>query len=313
MPQWFTKKIEEKEQALYVTPKPPQTESVRLTGNATKDLSNIRAALHDTADFMVREITVCGIPVKLMMFEGMFSLQTLTEIMLEPLGDLTLDEPSAQALRDWVLHRAVLGMDQNEVETLAELFPFLMSGFAGIMIDGIEKVIVAGVQGFQFRSVSEPSAEENVRGSREGFTEPIRINMTMVRRRVKSSALKMELMKAGVKSNTDLCLIYQTDMVAPELLRDIRRRIREIPTDIILESGYIQPFLDTDITSIFSNVGTTQRPDTLCAKISEGRVGILVDGTPFALIVPYFFNENFQSIDDYTHRPYYAVFERWLK
>ena len=118
MPQWFTKKIEEKEQALYVTPKPPQTESVRLTGNATKDLSNIRAALHDTADFMVREITVCGIPVKLMMFEGMFSLQTLTEIMLEPLGDLTLDEPSAQALRDWVLHRAVLGMDQNEVETL---------------------------------------------------------------------------------------------------------------------------------------------------------------------------------------------------
>ena len=94
---------------------------------------------------MVREITVCGIPVKLMMFEGMFSLQTLTEIMLEPLGDLTLDEPSAQALRDWVLHRAVLGMDQNEVETLGELFPFLMSGFAGIMIDGIEKVIVAGV------------------------------------------------------------------------------------------------------------------------------------------------------------------------
>ena len=114
MPQWFTKKIEEKEQALYVTPKPPQTESVRLTGNATKDLSNIRAALHDTADFMVREIT--------------------------------LDEPSAQALRDWVLHRAVLGMDQNEVETLGELFPFLMSGFAGIMIDGIEKVFVTGVQ-----------------------------------------------------------------------------------------------------------------------------------------------------------------------
>ena len=313
MPQWFTKKIKEKEQSLYVTPKPPPTESIRLTGSAEKDLSVIRAALHDTADFLAREITVCGIPVKLMMFEGMFSLQTLTEIMLEPLGDLVLDKPSPEELRDWILHRAVLGMDQNEVETLGELFPFLMSGFAGIMIDGIEKVIVAGVQGFQFRSVSEPSAEENVRGSREGFTEPIRINMTMVRRRVKSSTLKMELMKAGVKSHTDLCLIYQTDMVAPELLRDIRRRIQEIPTDIILESGYVQPFLDTDITSIFSNVGTTQRPDTLCAKISEGRVGILVDGTPFALIVPYFFNENFQSIDDYTHRPYYAVFERWLK
>ena len=92
MPQWFTKKIKEKEQSLYVTPKPPPTESIRLTGNAEKDLSAIRAALHDTADFMVREITVCGIPVKLMMFEGMFSLQTLTEIMLEPLGDLGFGE-----------------------------------------------------------------------------------------------------------------------------------------------------------------------------------------------------------------------------
>lgn len=86
MPQWFTKKIKEKEQSLYVTPKPPPTESIRLTGNAEKDLSVIRAALHDTADFMVREITVCGIPVKLMMFEGMFGLQTLTEIMLGAAG-----------------------------------------------------------------------------------------------------------------------------------------------------------------------------------------------------------------------------------
>ena len=122
---------------------------------------------------MVREITVCGIPVKLMMFEGMFSLQTLTEIMLEPLGDLVLDKPSPEELRDWILHRAVLGMDQNEVETLGELFPFLMSGFAGIMIDGIEKVIVAGVQG-----ISVPAACPSRRlrktsgGSREGFTEP---------------------------------------------------------------------------------------------------------------------------------------------
>ncbi len=313
MPRWFERKIKEEKENLYVTPKPAASESVRLTADAQQNLKTIRAALHDTADFMVREITVCGIPVKLMMFEGMFSLQTLTEIMLEPLSGLQLEHPSPQALEDWILHRAVLGMDQSQVGTLGELFPFLMSGFAGVMIDGVEKTIVAGVQGFQFRSVSEPSAEENVRGSREGFTEPIRINMTMVRRRIKSPELKMELVKAGVSSKTDLCLIYQNDIVAPELLADIRRRISQIPTDLILESGYVQPFLDTDITSIFSNVGTTQRPDTLCAKVSEGRVGILVDGTPFALIVPYFFNENFQSMDDYTHRPYYAVFERWLK
>lgn len=313
MPKWFQTKSWKKERERYLTPVPPAAEQIRLTENADENLKNIRAALQDTADFMVREIAVCGIKVKLMMFEGQFNLQTLSEILLEPLLQLSLPQPSAEKLENWILNETVLGMDQSQVETLGELFPFLMSGFAGIMIDGAEKTIVCGVQGFSFRSVSEPSAEENVRGSREGFTEPIRINMTMVRRRIKSSSLKMELMKAGVKSRTDLCLLYQTDMVDPQLLEEIRRRIRSIPTDLILESGYIQPFLDSDILSIFSNVGTTERPDTLCAKISEGRVGILVDGTPFALILPYFFNENFQSIDDYTHRPYYAFFERMLK
>lgn len=307
------KKIKEKEQSLYVTPKPPPTESIRLTGNAEKDLSVIRAALHDTADFMVREITVCGIPVKLMMFEGMFSLQTLTEIMLEPLGDLVLEKPSPEELRDWILHRAVLGMDQNEVETLGELFPFLMSGFAGIMIDGIEKVIVAGVQGFQFRSVSEPSAEENVRGSREGFTEPIRINMTDGAPPGQVFYTENGADESGRQKSyrfvPDLSNGYGGAGAAaryppqdPGNPHRYHFRIRLCPAFF----GYGHHFH-------FSNVGTTQRPDTLCAKISEGRVGILVDGTPFALIVPYFFNENFQSIDDYTHRPYYAVFERWLK
>ena len=313
MPKWFQNKREKKEREQYAVPTSPPMEQLPLGTDAAENLKNIRAALQDTADFMVREITVCGIPVKLMMFEGQFNLQTLSEILIEPLMGLSMTEATPQKIENWILTEAVLGMDQSRVKTLGELFPFLMSGFAGIMIDGIPQTIVCGVQGFSFRSVSEPSAEENVRGSREGFTEPIRINMTMVRRRIKSSALKMELMKAGVKSRTDLCLLYLTDMVSPRLLEEIRRRIRQIPTDLILESGYVQPFLDTDIVSIFSNVGTTQRPDTLCAKISEGRVGVLVDGTPFALILPYFFNENFQSIDDYTHRPYYAFFERMLK
>ena len=103
-------------------------------------------------------------------------------------------------------------------------------------------------------------------------------------------------------------------MVAPELLRDIRRRIREIPTEAPFRNRAISSLFWIQISlRFFPMSALTQRPDTLCAKISEGRVGILVDGTPFALIVPYFFNENFQSIDDYTHRPYYAVFERWLK
>ena len=101
--------------------------------------------------------------------------------------------------------------------------------------------------------------------------------------------------------------------VSPELLRQVRYRLSKVNIDVVLETGYLQPFLDTRPLSLFSGVGVTERPDTLCAKVAEGRVGLLLDGTPYALIVPYLFNENFQSLDDYSHRPYFATFIRWLK
>ena len=92
-----------------------------------------------------------------------------------------------------------------------------------------------------------------------------------------------------------------------------KQALRSVSSGIVLSQGYLRPYLEGKPLSPFSSVGTTERPDTLCAKINEGRIGILVDGTPFALIVPYLFSENFQSMDDYTYRPYYGSFIRLLK
>ncbi|MEG2597361.1 MAG: spore germination protein, partial [Oscillospiraceae bacterium] len=194
-----------------------------------------------------------------------------------------------------------------------EVFKMAMSGFVVVIIDGIAKGIALGAQGFSFRSISEPSGEVNERGSREGFTEPIKINMSLVRRRIKSDKLKFEMFQLGEQSQTDACLIYKTDVVSQELLREIRKRMGQIKMDVVLDTGYLQPFLEGKALSLFSEVGVTERPDTICAKIMEGRVAIMLDGTPYVLIVPYLFNENFQSFDDYAHRPYFATFIRLLK
>ena len=182
-----------------------------------------------------------------------------------------------------------------------------------MFIDGIDQAVVMGVQGFSIRSVSEPSSEINIRGSREGFVEAARINMTLIRRRIKSPSLKFELMNLGTKSHTDAFLVYINGTVAPKLLREVRNRLSKINLEIVLDTGYLQPFVEARPLSLFSGVGVTERPDTLCAKLAEGRVGVILDGTPFVLIVPYLFAENFQSLDDYSHRPYYATFIRGLK
>lgn len=96
-------------------------------------------------------------------------------------------------------------------------------------------------------------------------------------------------------------------------MQAVREKLSNLSSDIVLSQGYLSPYLEGNPKSPFSSVGTTERPDTLCAKINEGRIGILVDGTPFALIVPYLFSEHFQSMDDYSYRPYYGSFIRLLK
>ena len=97
------------------------------------------------------------------------------------------------------------------------------------------------------------------------------------------------------------------------MVKIIENRLKGITIDSVLESGYIQPFLEANSLSIFSSVGVTERPDTVCAKLTEGRVVVMVDGSPFCLITPYLFSEHFQSMDDYTLNPFYATFIRVLK
>ncbi len=294
----------------------PQAEESKT--DIVKDLNdnmvNLREKYKNSSDFLARQIKVNDISISFLMVEGMVNLQTMSELMLEPLlNENFAKNDGKDTIYNFIQERSILAVDMKDIFTYEEVFQFIMSGFVVILIDGLEKGIAFGMQGFNFRSISEPASEVNELGSREGFTEPLRINMTMVRRRIKSPMLKFELMNVGKTSRTDICLMYMTDKVSNKLLREVRHKISQIKLDIILSSGYIQPFLEGKPWSIFSDVGTTERPDVLAAKINEGRIAIVVDGTPYALIVPYLFSENFQSLDDYSHRAYYSSFIRIVK
>lgn len=288
--------------------------ATRLTGDLSENMIALRQKYQNSSDFLSREITIGKVRMDFLLIEGMVNLQTMSEMLLEPLLNQKFNrEATPDAIYRFIEGKTVLAADQKDLYTYEEIFQFIMSGFVVVLIDGLDKGIAFGLQGFNFRSISEPSSEMNELGSREGFTEPLRINMTMVRRRIKSPKLKFELSSLGSVSKTDICLIYMTDKASPKLLREIRHRIRQIRLDIVLTAGSLQPFLQGKPWSLFSDVGMTERPDVLAAKINEGRIAILVDGTPHALVVPYLFSENFQSLDDYSHRSYYASFIRLIK
>lgn len=287
---------------------------IPIKKNMLDNLVTLREKYQNSADFLTREIEIQSVKVTFVMIEGMVNIQTVSEMIIEPLLNHKFTKNTEGAtIYDFIHKKSVMAVDQSDVYDIDQVFRFIMSGFVVILIDSLDKAISLGVQGFSFRAISEPASEINERGSREGFTEPLRINMTMVRRRIKSPKLKFELMTIGKTSKTDICLMYMTDRVSSQLLRNIKHKLNNMNLDIALSCGYLQPFLEGKPFSLFSDVGVTERPDVLCAKINEGRIGIVVDGTPYTLITPYLFSENFQTIDDYSHKAYYATFIRLLK
>lgn len=132
----------------------------------------------------------------------------------------------------------------TQIDTFEQLLTFIMSGFAVLLIDGAEIGLSIGVQGFSFRSVSEPESEVVQRGSREGFVEPLRINMTLIRRRMKTPELKFETLSVGKVSKTDMCLVYLNKSVSKGILNELKDRLKHADLDNVLASGYLVPYLE---------------------------------------------------------------------
>lgn len=285
-----------------------------ITQNLDENLSNIKFYTKNSSDIIIKPGAVAQNRVAVLTCEGMAGTDTLAELIYQKLNMLGNENsiPPAE-LMDRLFCEYLIAAEQLEILTLGDLVLKLQSGFAIILINGCARSIGIGVQSYATRGIDEPSSELNVRGSREGFVEAIRTNMSLIRRRIKSPTLVFEMQQIGSRSNTDICVCYISDKADPKLLENVKQRIKSIDLNTILESGYIQPYLEGEGGWFFSECGTCERPDTFAAKLYEGRIGILVDGTPFSLIVPHLFIESFQALDDYTQKPFYAAFIRCVR
>ncbi|MBQ1507042.1 MAG: spore germination protein, partial [Ruminococcus sp.] len=224
------------------------------------------------------------------------------------------DGKTGDEVIDSVLKSVLTSSEIVGVIDFDEAVSFITSGFALVAVDGSKKMLAVGAQGYSFRGIDEPESEVVQRGSREGFSEPLRVNMSLIRRRMKTPDLIFETLTVGKKSKTQVMICYLQSIVSDKLLEKVRNRIKNCDLEIVLASGYLSEFLEDDGgESIFYGVGIYERPDTVCGKLTEGRIGVIVDGTPAVMIVPRLFVEEFQAVDDYSNRPYYATFIRLLK
>lgn len=182
-----------------------------------------------------------------------------------------------------------------------------------IFIDGKNKAISVDLKKFEVRAISEPPTGLAVRGPRNGFTESIKSNLSLVRRYLKSPDLKVETFEKGRYTKTSIAFMYIDGISRPEIIDKIRKKIEEIDIDGIPDSSYVSKLLNERKTSLFKQVGSTERPDVLIERMLEGRAGIIVDGSPFALTLPYLLIEDFQAAEDYYISEYRANLVRALR
>ncbi len=260
-------------------------------------------------DTVIRELTInLSQPIEALIIYaiGLVEKKEVNENILRPLmyqyyQDMPKSEEcqSTADIYDLIKLNIVTVGDIKEAQTYADIRDEIFIGNTVLIINGVNKAMSIACKGWKQRSVEEPESEVSIRGSHEGFTENLRTNSALIRRRIKSHNLKFEALKLGRYSQTAICIGYIKDIADDQIVDKIKQRLSKIDIDGVLESGYVEQFISDSCISIFPTIGNTEKPDIVASKLLEGRVAILTDGTPSVLTVPFMFTEYFQSSGDY--------------
>lgn len=272
------------------------------------NLEKVKAKLENSFDVKYREVNTNFGKCTLVFIDDICSAAQISEYVVEPLHSISNSCNSIEEVVTKFLDISAAGIAKD----IDDGIDHVLSGDLIICFDKAEKIIYCEVKGFIRRSVSIPVTEAVVKGPREGFTELIVDNVSLIRRKIKNPDLKFETFLVGEKSKTSVCISYLKGMAPNYLINNIKESIKSLNLNFILDTNYIEEKLRGK-NSVFDTVGYTEKPDEAAAKILEGRVAVLVDGTPFVITVPYFFLENFQAPDDYYINRYFANFTRVLR
>jgi len=291
-------------------------EQIPKAVDAVKDILN--ETFSECIDFIHREISFgenSFIRILVAYIDGYVDKRVLNQDVIHPilnfLSSTKINEGSR--LYEQLKKCIVINNDIKEANDMQQAVDGIISGEALLFVDGEDKALVIGVKSPQGRQVEEPDTETSIRGAREGFVENLLTNMTLVRKRIKNPNLKMEMMRLGKQTKTDICICYIKGIANDEIVREVRERLKKIKTDAILDSGVIEQFISDSPLSLFPTVGNSEKCDKLAGKLLEGRVAIFCDGSPYVLTVPYLFIETIQTTDDYYDHAYFASFMRLLR
>ena len=292
-----------------------ETEQIRISSNLRDNEIYIRKQCENCADILVR-------PMRLGEDRKVDCLMVYIEVTV---SNMMLDDSAIgkminhfwkippEKIQEFLKNNSLGIADVQKLENMDEVFGAILSGNAVFFIDGYNKAMKISSKGYPDMGVSEAESEKVLRGSREGFSDSVKTNSALVRKRIRDTRMKVEEYQSGVRSNTTIQILYIEDLVHGELLEEVKNRLEEYKIDGILDSGMLEQLTEKPWYSPFPQYQVTERPDRTALELLNGKIALLCDNSPSALILPGAFCSFMESSEDWYHHFEMATFLRILR
>ncbi|MBM7686924.1 spore germination protein [Defluviitalea raffinosedens] len=272
------------------------------------NLNSIQSILQKNADFKIRDIQTKSGIIHVLFIETISDYDMINKFIIEPLLEQKDQVLNLEQIEKDVITLGVL----ERITRVEEAVSQIISGNTVLVFDDFKDMLYCDTKKATSRAVEIPPTESVIKGPREGLTEDLSTNISLIRKRLTNKDLKCELILLGKETATKVMILYLEGSAPKKLVNHVRKTLKNIDVNFVQQSNYIAEQLQ-DKPSVFDTVGYTEKPDVFAARLSEGRVGIFVDGDPFGITVPHFFIENFQTPSDYNVNIYFANYVRMIR
>jgi spore germination protein KA len=272
-----------------------------------QNIENIKQKFGDSNELLCKQITAQKFKCAVMYFLGLTDTESLNRFVLDPLLNTKelLDPQSATTS---------LPLSEMQIESDDEkIYSELLKGKAILIFDGHKEAIILGVDKIKERSITEPPTSTVLKGPRAGFVENLKTNLSILRKILATPNLRTDSTTVGKHTQTTITIVYINNIADKKIVDTVKKRISSINIDGILDSHYVAQFLEENKHSMFKQIGNSEKPDIVAGKLLEGRIAVIVDGSPIVLTVPFIYIEDVQSSEDYYNNNKRASFVRWIR
>lgn len=294
---------------------PAGYENIRVSHKLKDNKIALQYIFDKFSDLIIREVKITNNPefgAMLVYLNNMIETGLIEESIIEKLTGRCEEYAYYPGTMEYTKY--LFGIRDEDIhKEMNKIVDSILSGKLVLFIDGINEAMVININKPPARNIEEPQVESVVRGPREGFTESLSVNAALIRKKIKSANLKMEIFRIGKETKTDVAVVYLSNISNPKIVNEVRERLSRIDVDSVIGANDLKEYMEDEPISTFPTMFSTERPDVTASKLLEGRVAVIVDGTPLVITVPSLFVEFFITNEDYYLKYVPATINRWIR